>query len=176
MKADITKVIANTLLNEPEADLFSRLNDQEEALGDSECIFPLIGSWMEQFGADHLLSIFSLDDICFAKRFPQMAQITARERKLMRSMFEEHLEHCSHCWLRRGFDLDLNSQIDRSLRRNKNVLLKLMTDDTCEELSEGEHPRNKASCAAPPVVPVKPTSTESRHAEWISLVEDFQEP
>jgi hypothetical protein len=174
MKADIADLIAEMLLSE-DPDLTNRLDDQAEALTELECIFPLIGQWIAELGAEHLLSIFCLDDRRFAEYFPQMASMTAPERTLLLDTFKTHMEHCAHCWLRRGYDLELNAQVAQRLRQNRSCSLVQVSADEDDQQQEDEHLNHKSTKSASQVAFTKLTFTKRLRSRFTPRNRNFQE-
>src|SRR2546423_8632636 len=109
-KNDLTDVIAAFVFKSA-ADLASRLEAQAEALAEAKCTNPVIGRWVDENDVKYLLSTFDLNDKDFAERFPAMAHISRAPRQRVIATLKEHFEHCQHCSLKRGYDLELDARI-----------------------------------------------------------------
>jgi hypothetical protein len=175
MRADFFGIFVDTVLTDT-PDLTNRLGYQTEALDELECIAPVIGQWIDEFGAEHLLSIFALDDKRFAKSFPKMAMIGWSERRRMLNIFTSHLDHCAHCSLRRSYDIELQGRIDRMCHKNRDWLLQLLDDSPDEQTAEGEHQAHDlASLSSPTSLRPERLRTDRCTPILASLVEGFQE-
>src|SRR5207253_6657078 len=106
MKNDLTDIIAAFVFKSA-PDLAARLEAQAEALAEAKCSNPVIGRWVDENDVKYLLSTFALNDEDFAERFPAMAHTSRAERQRVIATLEEHFEHCQHCSLKRGHDLEL---------------------------------------------------------------------
>lgn len=136
MESDISNIIAN-LLREAEPDLDSRMKDQAEALKDSRCTDPLIGRWIDTNHVQYLLAAFALNDSDFAENFPKMAHVSEDQRKRIINSFDDHFAHCVHCSLKRGYDLELDSRIERVIGNNRDHLLHQLQPE--QPISESDH-------------------------------------
>lgn len=134
-KADLIDLIAD-LVFKSAPDLASRLEAQAEALDEAKCINPVIGRWVDENDVKYLLNTFALNDKDFAERFPAMAHTSGVERQRVIAALGEHFEHCKHCSLKRGYDLELDARIKQASRQNSDLLLRLMADD--QATSKGE--------------------------------------
>lgn len=138
MKLDVIERIAE-LVKRSTPDLPSRLEYQAEGLHEAKCLNPLVGRWIDEHGVNYLLSVFALDDKDFADSLPALAHVTEHDRKRIVATFEGHLEQCHHCSLKRGYELELDSRIERACRQDKDSLLQLLEDGEAETSEEGEH-------------------------------------
>ncbi|HEX5733540.1 MAG TPA: hypothetical protein VF131_11960 [Blastocatellia bacterium] len=138
-KEDLTDAIAEFVYKSA-PDLASRLESQAEALDEAKCINPVIGSWVDENDVKYLLSTFALNDKDFADRFPSMAHTTRAERQRVIAALEEHFEHCQHCSLKRGYDLELDARIKQACRQNSDRLLRLIGEEDSESSKEEDHP------------------------------------
>jgi len=142
MKSEITDVIAALVLQtDPELDF--RLDDQAEALIETECVNPIVGRWIDENDVKYLLAAFVLPDKDFAERFPAMAHISADQRRRLLATIETHLDFCPHCSLKRGYDLEWDARIKKVCKENNRALLQLLKDE--QEVDEsvadqGENP------------------------------------
>ena len=128
MKDELTDVIADFVFKSA-PDLASRLESQAEALDEAKCINPVIGRWVDENDVKYLLSTFALNDKDFAERFPTMAHMSSATRQQVIAALEDHFEHCQHCSLKRGYDLELDARIKRACQQNSAFLLQLMRED-----------------------------------------------
>jgi hypothetical protein len=104
-------------LRQSEPDLDTRLESQDEALRDLKCTNPIIGKWIDSYDVEYLFSALELDDKDFAEHFPPLAHLKQSDREKMIMVFTHHMEHqCAHCSLKRGFDAEFSSRVERSFR------------------------------------------------------------
>lgn len=129
MESDITDMIAE-MVRQAAPELASRLEYQELALRESECVAPSVGRWIDDNSVKYLLSAFALEDKDFAERFPALAHITGPERQQFIAAVEAHFDQCKHCYLKRGFDLELDARIKLTCRQNSAALLELLEEET----------------------------------------------
>jgi hypothetical protein len=148
MKNDLTDVIADFVFKSA-PDLASRLEAQAEALAEAQCINPVVGRWVDENDVKYLLSTFALNDKDFAKRFPAMAHTSGAERQQVVATLEEHFEHCQHCSLKRGYDLELDARIKQACQRNSDFLLQVLGEDETESSKEDDHPSMELEPARP---------------------------
>jgi hypothetical protein len=138
MEPEITDVIADLVL-QANPELESRLEYQAEALRESACISHVFGRWIDANDVKYLLSTFNLTDADFASRFPSMAHVTREDRRRVVAAIEKHFEQCTHCSLKRGYDLELDAQIKQACRQNSSLLLELLGEGEEELAEEGDH-------------------------------------
>ena len=139
MKNDLTDVIADFVFNSA-PDLASRLESQAEALDEAKCSSPVLGRWIDENDVKYLFSTFALNDKDFAEKFPAMAHTTVTERQRVVAALEKHFEHCQHCSLKRGYDLELDARINQACQQNSAFLLQMLNEDETEPSTEDEHP------------------------------------
>ena len=139
MEPEITEVIAD-LVHEAESDLASRLESQAEALLERKCINPLIGSLVDAFDIKYLLSSLALEEPDFAATFPALSSLTSERRVELVKSIKDHFDHCPHCFLKRSYDLELDSRIKQVCRNNAPFLLRLLKDEEPEPSKEIDHP------------------------------------
>lgn len=137
MKNDLTDVIA-ALVFKSAPDLASRLESQAEALDKAKCNNPVLGRWIDENDVKYLLSTFDLNDKDFAERFPAMARTTREERQRVIAALEEHFEHCQHCSLKRGYDLELDARIKQACQQNSDLLLQMLGEEEPAPSNEDE--------------------------------------
>jgi hypothetical protein len=114
---DFDKLIID-LVRKEEPDLDVRLENQAEALNDVECTNPTLGRWIDEYDVEYLLAAFSLDDDEFSSNFPTMGHLNQHDRSQIIEAFESHFDQCPHCYLKRGYDLEMNARIERAYTRN----------------------------------------------------------
>lgn len=102
-----------------------RLNDQDEALRENECVNPEIGRWVDACDFPFMIETLMLNDKIFQSEFPEIG-LSADERKELVSRIEEHCEVCTHCSLKRGYDIEWELRIERAFNENPQDLLKVM--------------------------------------------------
>jgi len=136
MTITICDLVAD-LVRHADANVEPRLEAQVEELLAAQCMNPVIGRWLDQYGIDYLSAIFDLDDDIYAQRFPAAPDIGRARRQRMVSEFNTHLEHCKHCSLKRGYELELDARIALVLRHNKDFLLQHLEEEV--DVAEGEH-------------------------------------
>ncbi len=122
LAAEFARLIPD-LVREAEPDLDTRLEYQAEALREFPCSNPVIGRWIDANDVQYLLAAFALNDNDFAEHFPEMLRVTEAERKRTIETFEEHFEHCPHCSLKRGYDLEMNARIERVCEQKRDQLI-----------------------------------------------------
>lgn len=127
MVPDITFIIAD-LLHEAIPNLELRSDYQAEALQENLCTVPEIGRLVDSNDVKYLLSALALENEDFASSFPNISQIEKQERMEFVAVMEDHFERCGHCARKRGYDLELNDQITRVCRENKDPLLELLEE------------------------------------------------
>lgn len=138
MKYDIANLISD-FVREGDQDLQSRLESQAEALADLQCTDERLGRWVDSNPVEYLYAAFNLKDQDFAKEFPRLAHITSSERRLFLKRIDEHFCQCVRCSLKRGYDLELDSRIERACREHKGLLLQALKEDKPDAAKEGEH-------------------------------------
>jgi hypothetical protein len=138
MKSDITKVIADLVL-QTDPELASRLDYQAEALLETKCTNPVVGRWVDDNDVKYLLATFALGDKDFAETFPAMAFVNGPQRGRLLATIEAHFEHCPHCALKRGYDLEWDARIKQVCGQNSPALLQLLRDKpTDESIADGD--------------------------------------
>jgi hypothetical protein len=137
MKTDLTGMIADFVFSSA-PDLASRLEYQAEALDAAKCIDPVIGKWVDENDVKYLLSAFALDDDDFDERFPAMARTGSAERQRVIAVLEKHFEHCEHCSLKRGYDLEMDARIKKACQQNSDFLLQALREDQPELSGKAE--------------------------------------
>jgi hypothetical protein len=147
MKSNFTDSITD-FVRQAEPDLDSRLVSQAEVLDEIKCTNPTIGKWIDSNDVQYLLAAFALSDGDFAEEFPRMAHLKEHDRKQIIKTFEDHFDHCHHCYRKRGFDLELNSRIERAFRQNKEQFVNQLREDKSDTSGEGDHQRLKGAARA----------------------------
>lgn len=140
MKAEreIAAVIAEMLLlGSPE--LEDRLEAQAEELLEKECIVPAIGRLVDAYDIKLLFSALALKDEDFAIKFPGIAHAALLERHKLINTIEAHFERCTHCYLKRGYDLELDTGIKNICWENRDFLLQLLKEDVSDPSDDGPH-------------------------------------
>ena len=135
----IEKIAKLTLDTNPE--LKEVLDYRAEELQRVKCTNPVIGRWVDEFDVKYLLSSFALEDAEFAAHFPAMATITAPQRQKLLETFNTHFEYCQHCSLKRGYDLELGSQIKNTGRQHKETLIQMIEAEEAD--AEDDHLKTK---------------------------------
>lgn len=138
MESDFSDIIVS-MLRQAEPDLDTRLEYQAEALRDAKCTEPLLGRWIETNHVQYLLSAFALSDDDFAENFPKMAHVNEHQRKRIIKAFEDHFENCRRCSLKRGYDLELDSRIERVFRENRDELIHELEPEHPKTPDDSEH-------------------------------------
>ncbi|HKO61588.1 MAG TPA: hypothetical protein VJV03_10545 [Pyrinomonadaceae bacterium] len=138
MKTEITEIIANLVVEE-DPEVRERLDYQDEALTESVCINPIIGRWIEENDVKYLLASLNLPDHDFAKKFPAMASVSGHLRGKLIGTFETHLQHCKHCSLKTGYDLELDARIKQSCLAHSGRLLQHLKEEKSEAVDEDGH-------------------------------------
>lgn len=131
MEYDFTNLVVDQL-READPDFESRREAQADALRELPCINPTVGKWIDTYDVQYLFAAFDLTDEDFAETFPKMADLTQHDRKRILNTFETHIHHCPHCHLKRGFDLELDSRIEKVWRENMPDLIAEMDTEHAE--------------------------------------------
>lgn len=111
------------LVRKAEPDLDSRLESQAEALNELKCTEPVLGKWIDEYDVEYLMAAFDLDDEEFASNFPAMAHLNQNDRNQIIDAFEKHFDQCPHCYLKRGYDMELNARIERAYTTNNTAVV-----------------------------------------------------
>jgi hypothetical protein len=131
METKFTNVLAS-LVFEANPDFTSRLDEQEEALGEITCIDPTYGLWVDAADVPYMLAALSLGDEDFARMFPAMAHVAGPERQRFAAALTAHFSQCLRCRHKRDNDLELGACIEQACRQNSDSLLQLLEDDEAE--------------------------------------------
>jgi hypothetical protein len=130
------------LVRDAEPDLDARLESQADALRDLKCTNPILGQWIDTYDVQYLLAAFALNDADFADDFPKLAHLKEAEREIIIKAFEDHFDQCSHCHLKRGYDLESNSRIERACKATRNEAPSLPNQpDKIASSKEGQSPK-----------------------------------
>lgn len=119
------------LVHQAEPDLDARLEAQDEELLRLKCTNPVLGKWIDAYDVEYLLAAFALNDADFSEDFPKLAHLKQSEREKVVKAFEDHFDHCPHCHLKRGYDLELNSRIELACRQTKDHVTHQKKQDDC---------------------------------------------
>lgn len=110
------------LVRKAEPDLDSRLESQAEALSELQCTNPVLGRWIDEYDVDYLMAAFSLDNDEFSSNFPAMGHLNQHDRSQIIEAFESHFDQCPHCYLKRGYDAEMNARIERAYQINNDAV------------------------------------------------------
>jgi hypothetical protein len=110
------------LVRKAEPDLDSRLESQAEALNELKCTNLVLGRWIDEYDVEYLMAAFDLDDDEFAANFPAMAHLNQNDRGQIMDAFEKHFDQCPHCYLKRGYDMEINARIERAYIDNNSTV------------------------------------------------------
>lgn len=124
---DFDEFIVNLVRSE-EPDLDRRLESQAEALSALECTNPVLGKWIDTYDVEYLLAAFNLSDDDFTENFPDLSHLNRHDRSQIIEAFEDHFVHCSHCHLKRGYDLEMNGRIEMAYRRHGDLIAQKLND------------------------------------------------
>lgn len=140
MGSEITSVITD-LVFQTDPELEARLEAQAEALREIECLNPTLGRWVDENDVNYLLAAFALKDEDFAEEFPAMEHISEQERRNFIAALDSHFNQCSHCSLKRGYDLEMDARIEQVCQQNSDSLLQILKEDkdTADSSEEGDH-------------------------------------
>lgn len=127
-KYDIIETIVE-LVERSMPDLEGRLEAQAEALQENQCNDPEIGQWIDAYDVKYLLSALALKDEDFTPMFPAMSHIPFSDRKRFISTIERHFDKCTHCSLKRGYDMEIDEKIKKVCGENREDLLEIMDSD-----------------------------------------------
>lgn len=118
------------LVRKAEPDLDSRLESQAEALNELKCTNPVLGRWIDEYDVEYLMAAFDLDDDEFASNFPAMAHLNQNDRSQIMNAFEQHFDQCPHCYLKRGYDMEMNARIERAYTTNNAAVAQHLQSST----------------------------------------------
>ena len=127
------------LVRKAEPDIDARLESQAEALKELECTDPVLGRWIDEYDVEYLIAAFNLDDDEFSSTFPAMANLNQHDRSQIIEALENHFDQCPHCFLKRGYDTEMNARIERAYRDNNAAVV--------QQLSQEEIPSAKVAAA-----------------------------
>jgi hypothetical protein len=127
------------LVRKAEPDIDTRLESQAEALKELECTDPVLGRWIDEYDVEYLIAAFNLDDDEFSSTFPAMGTLNQHDRSQIIKALENHFDQCPHCFLKRGYDTEMNARIERAYRDNNAAVV--------QQLSQEEIPSAKAAAA-----------------------------
>lgn len=139
MNPDISDFIVE-LVRKREGDLPTRLKYQAEAVLETMCTEPDLGRLVDENDVPFLLATLASSDREYAEMFPNMSDLSMSEREELVEVFERHFECCEHCSLKRGFDIELGSRIERACFESRDVLLTLLLEDEAKERLDAEPP------------------------------------
>lgn len=122
-KEDELYTALSTLIIEQDDDIPYRLTAQEDALKELKCTDESYGKFISQCDYPFLMETLELDDTIFSKEFPKV-RLTLEDRKTLTESLERHCESCSHCSLKRSYDFEWQSRINRAFIENKTVISK----------------------------------------------------
>jgi hypothetical protein len=125
MEKELIALLSGSII-EREDDTPSRLSTQEDALKDSKCIEPRLGRWIDSCDFPFLIETLALDDTVFSQEFPNV-KLEAAERKRFANDLEAHCEVCTHCHLKRAYDLEWQSRVKRAFADNKQAAGEIIT-------------------------------------------------
>ena len=125
------------LVRKAEPDLDARLDSQAEALKEIDCTNPVLGRWIDEYDVEYLMAAFNLDDDDFSSNFPAMGHLSQHDRSQIIEAFENHFDYCPHCYLKRGYDLEMNARIERAYSLN-NAEVRQHLDSAKEVASSGD--------------------------------------
>ena len=120
MEKDLVALLSSLIIDK-ENDTVSRLNAQEIALKELKCMHPELGKWINDCDFPFLIETLVLEDAIFFGEFPDV-KLTAEERKEFANALEAHCENCAHCHLKRAYDLEWQSRVNRAFAENKQVI------------------------------------------------------
>ena len=119
-QTDLFELISRFIRQRDEDTPF-RLAEQEEELKRLKCTDPELGKWLDKGGDfPFLIETLMLNDAVFSEEYPGV-KLGFEERKRLAAALEEHCEICGRCGLRRAYDLEWKSRVDRAMAENKEV-------------------------------------------------------
>ena len=128
------------LVRQGEPDLDSRLESQAEALKELECTNPVLGRWIDEYDVEYLIAAFNLDDDEFSSRFPAMGHLNQHDRSQIIEAFENHFDQCPHCFLKRGYDMEMNARIERAYDLNNAAVMEHLQSEEVTPVAEDQIP------------------------------------
>jgi hypothetical protein len=106
------------LIVESDDDTRFRFQAQQEALDELRCTQPPLGEWIDRCDYSFLMNTLSLSDRLFAKEFPGV-QLSVEERKQFAEELSRHCDDCARCHLKKMYDLQWESCVDRAIAENR---------------------------------------------------------
>lgn len=110
-----------SLVVEHDGDTPHRLSAQEEALRNLKCDKPELGRWISRYDFPFLIETLTLDETIFSREFPGVG-MSVEDRRALCNDLEMHCEDCERCHLKRGYDLEWQSRVNRMFSENKEVI------------------------------------------------------
>jgi hypothetical protein len=117
--------LLSTFIVERDEDAPFRLKEQQTKLSETKCTKPDLGKWVDNCDFPFLIETLMLDHTIFVKEFPGV-EFPEDERKNFARSLEAHCEDCAHCHLKRSYDLEWQSRIDRALTENRTEIGKAL--------------------------------------------------
>ena len=140
VNSDVISDVISDFVIQAEPDLIARLDYQAEALQEIKCINEVWGRWINAYDVNYLLSVLALKDKDFAEMFPAAAHTSEMERQRFSVALETHIEQCTHCSLKRGYDLEMDARLEQACQQNDKLLLQILEEDeaySSEEIDMG---------------------------------------
>ena len=113
--------LLSSLIVEKDEDAPFRLKEQRTKLSETKCTKPELGKWIDNCDFPFLIETLMLDQTIFVKEFPGI-EFPEEERKSFTRSLEAHCEDCVHCYLKRSYDLEWQSRVDRALAENRDAI------------------------------------------------------
>ena len=108
-------------IRQRDEDTPNRLAEQEAELKRRKCTEPELGRWVEVNDFPFLIETLMLNDAVFSEEFPGVG-LSSEERKRLVLTLEAHCEGCPRCALKRAYDLEWQSRVNRALADNKEAI------------------------------------------------------
>jgi len=122
---DNLMTLLSSLIVQKDEDAAFRLKEQRAKLSETKCTKPDLGKWIDNCDFPFLIETLMLDHSIFVKEFPGI-EFPEEERKSFARSLEAHCEDCVHCYLKRSYDLEWQSRVDRALTENRDAIRKTL--------------------------------------------------
>jgi hypothetical protein len=124
MEQDLFALLSR-LIAENDDDTPYRLDAQEDALAKLKCSQPALGEWIDRCDYSFLMATLNLNDRIFMKEFTGV-RLALAERQRFAETLTAHSEICAHCHLKRSYDQQWESCIDKALVENREAIGKAL--------------------------------------------------
>ena len=114
-------IVLSQLIVEHDDDTKFRFQAQDEALKELRCVVPRLGEWIDRCDYSFLIDTLKLNEEIFAEEFPEV-RLPLDERARFAEILIAHCDGCAHCHLKRSYDAQWESCVDKALTANKEAI------------------------------------------------------